>query len=47
MYMEYQRKVLVVYGFLNYVDTTNNSQSGIIDFFYPWFVILIYNDNDN
>ena len=31
--MEYQWKVLVVYGFLNYVDTTSNLQSYIVDSF--------------
>ena len=30
-YLEYQWKVLVVYGFLNYVDPTSNIQLDIID----------------
>ena len=31
-YLEYKWKVLVVYGFLNYVDATSNIQLDIIDF---------------
>ena len=31
-YLEYQWKVLGVYGFLNYVDSTNNIHLDIIDF---------------
>ena len=30
-YLEYKWKVLVVYGFLNYVDPTSNIQLDIID----------------